>query len=50
MPTTSPEEQDDYPIEFMGERPPIDYLLGFNNKPSIISEANSENLCADTEE
>ena len=48
--TISPEDQDEYPIELMGEHPPLEPFLDYNIKSSTLREVNSENLCADTEE
>ena len=50
MPTISPEDLDDYPMELMGEHPPLEPFLDYNIKSSTLREVNSENLCADTEE
>lgn len=43
------EDPDEYPMELMGERPPLESLLSYNKKDSKLKEVNSENLCADTE-
>jgi hypothetical protein len=43
------EDPYDYPIELMGEHPPIEILLSYNKKDSKLKEVNSESLCADTE-
>jgi len=43
------EDSCDYPIEFMGEHPPIEILLSYNKKDSKLKEVNSEKPCADTE-
>ena len=43
------EDPCDYPIEFMGEHPPIEILLSYNRKDSKLKEVNSEKPCADTE-
>ena len=40
----------DYPEELMGEHPPLEILLDYNNKSSTLVEVNSEDFCADTEE
>ena len=44
------EDKDDYPVEFMGEHPPIEILLNYNKKSSTLKDKNSENFCVDTEE
>ena len=49
MPTISPEDLDDYPMELMGEHPPLEIFLSFNQKSSTLKEDNSESLCTDTE-
>ena len=36
------EDPCDYPIEFMGEHPPIEILLSYNKKDSKLKEVNSE--------
>lgn len=48
---SSPDTEDpyDYPLELMGEHPPIENLLNYNKKDSILNEVNSESPCADTE-
>ena len=43
------EDEYDYPMELMGERPPIEYLLAFNEKDSTLNVVNSEDFCTDTE-
>jgi len=43
------EDPYDYPMELMGERPPIEILLSYNKKDSKLNAVNSESLCADTE-
>ncbi len=50
MPKIDPDEQDDYPMELMGEHPPIENLLAFNEKDSTLRVVNSEDFCTDTEE
>ena len=45
-----PDIEDDYPMELMGEHPPLEPFLDYNIKSSTLREVNSENLCADTEE
>ena len=49
---TSPniEDPDEYPVEFMGERPPIEILLDYNKKSSTLEDRNSESFCVETEE
>ncbi len=44
------DEFEEYPIEFMGEHPPLEILLSYNKKDSKLKEVNSESLCANTEE
>tara|TARA_B100000470_G_C19553078_1_gene285721 strand:- start:376 stop:525 length:150 start_codon:yes stop_codon:yes gene_type:complete len=44
-----PEDVYDCPMEMMGERPPLEIFLSFNQKSSTLEEDNSESLCADTE-
>ena len=41
---------DDSPMELIGERPPIENLLAFNEKDSTLRVVNSEDFCTDTEE
>ena len=40
----------DYPVELMGERPPLELFLDYKIKSSTLVEVNSEDFCADTEE
>ena len=44
------EDPYDYPMELMGERPPIENILAFNEKDSTLREVNSKDFCAETEE
>tara|TARA_Y100000758_G_scaffold143847_1_gene102015 strand:- start:281 stop:427 length:147 start_codon:yes stop_codon:yes gene_type:complete len=47
---TDPEDVHDYPMELMGEHPPLEIILAFNQKPSTLRIDDSEIFCADTEE
>tara|TARA_B100000586_G_C20027599_1_gene391822 strand:+ start:602 stop:775 length:174 start_codon:yes stop_codon:yes gene_type:complete len=49
MTTIDPEDPYEYPMELMGEHPPVELFLSYNKKSSKLKEDNSENLCADTE-
>ena len=42
-------EEDEYPVELMGENPSSDLILRYNKKDSIMNEVNSESPCEDTE-
>jgi|TARA_B110000263_G_C14964815_1_gene354300 hypothetical protein len=49
----SPPEIDDpydYPMELMGERPPLEFFLDDKIKSSTLREVKTEDFCADTEE
>ena len=43
------EDPYDYPMELMGEHPPVEILLNDNKKDSKLKDIDSESLCADTE-
>ena len=49
MTTIDPEDPYEYPMELMGEHPPVELFLSYNKKSSKLEEDNLENLCADTE-
>jgi|TARA_B100001146_G_C16092464_1_gene395672 hypothetical protein len=44
------EDPYDYPMELMGERPPLELFLDYNIKSSTLREVKTEDFCADTEE
>ena len=50
MSTSDIEDPYDYPMELMGEHPPLEFFWDYNIKSSTLVEVNSEDFCTDTEE
>ena len=44
------EDMYDYPMELMGEHPPLELVLDYNIKSSTLKEVKSEDFCEHTEE